>query len=131
VIGNGPSFTTDIIEYALEMAQRMSYGILAMNTAPLKCDGLTIFASSEKKNCEEFKQLSEKNIASFRDQAEKKGIPFENTIKFSSTEDAIVEVTKEYGEIDFVISRSEERQISERQEKREKSAKEIFVYSMI
>jgi len=131
VIGKGTGFTQDIVDYALEMAQRMSYEILAMNTAPIKCESFTLFASSEKKNCQEFKELSEKNIASFRQQAEKKGISFENTIKFSTTEAAIEEVRKEYGEIDFVISGPEERQISEREENRENSAKEIFVYSMI
>ncbi|MBW1895230.1 MAG: hypothetical protein JRI91_16300, partial [Deltaproteobacteria bacterium] len=36
VIGNGSEFTQDIVDYALEMAQRMSYEILALNTAPLK-----------------------------------------------------------------------------------------------
>ena len=131
VIGNGPTFTQDIIEYALEMAQRMSYEILAMNNAPLKCEGFTLFASSEKKNCQAFKEISEKNIATFRNQAEQKGISFENTIRFSTTEVAIEEVRKEYGEIEFVISKSEERQVAEQEEKREQSAKEIFVYSMI
>lgn len=131
VIGNGPVFTEDIIDYAIEMAQRMSYEILALNTAPITCEGFSLFATSEKKNCQEFKEISEENIKSFHNQAEKQGIPFENIIKFKSIETAIEEVRKEYGEIEFVISRSEERQISEREENREKSAKEIFVYSMI
>ena len=131
VIGKGSEFTQDIVDYALEMAQRMSYEILALNTAPLKCESFTLFASSEKKNCQEFKEISEKNIKSFRKQAENKAIHFENTIKFSTTEAAIEEVRKEYGEIDFVISGPEENQIYEREENRERSAKEIFVYSIV
>ncbi|MBW1641597.1 MAG: hypothetical protein JRJ76_02035 [Deltaproteobacteria bacterium] len=131
VIGKGSEFPKDIVDYALEMAKRMSYEILAMNTAPLKDESFKLFASSQNKNCQEFKELSAKNIESFHKQAEKKAIPFEHAIKFSEIDTAIEEIRKEYGTIDFVISGAEEKQISEREENRERPSKEIFVYSMV
>ena len=38
VVGRESTFSKEIIDYALDMAQRMSYEILALNTAPLSCD---------------------------------------------------------------------------------------------
>ena len=35
VMGRESDFSKEIIDYALEMAQRMSYDFLALNTAPL------------------------------------------------------------------------------------------------
>ncbi|MFP4225420.1 MAG: hypothetical protein ACLFRF_01715, partial [Desulfobacterales bacterium] len=46
VIGNGNTFSRRIIDYALEMAQRMSYEILALNVAPLPEEAARLFAPS-------------------------------------------------------------------------------------
>jgi hypothetical protein len=131
VIGSGSEFTKDIVDYAVEMAQRMSYEILAMNTAPLKDESFTLFSASQNKNCQEFQELSTNNIESFRKQAQNKKIPFEHAIKFSETDMAIEEIRKEYGTIDFVISGAEEKQDFEREENRDRPAKEIYVYSVV
>jgi len=131
VIGSGSEFKQDIVEYAIEMAQRMSYEILALNTAPLKDESFTLFSASQNKNCQEFKKLSTNNIESFCKQAQKKTVPFEHVIKFSETDTAIEEIIKEYGTIEFVISGAEGKRVSERDEKRERPEKEIFVYSMV
>ncbi|MBW2325983.1 MAG: hypothetical protein JRF45_05705 [Deltaproteobacteria bacterium] len=46
VMGRESTFSKEIIDYALEMAQRMSYDILALNTAPLSCETFKLFSSS-------------------------------------------------------------------------------------
>ncbi|MCJ7539291.1 MAG: hypothetical protein MUO88_06450, partial [Desulfobacterales bacterium] len=53
VMGRESTFSKEIIDYALEMAQRMSYDILALNTAPLSCDTFKLFSSSRDQVCEE------------------------------------------------------------------------------
>ena len=84
VIGEKGSFSKEIIDYALEMAKRMSYDILALNTASLSCDTFKLF-SSHNKICDEFKLLSEKNIMSFREAAVEKGISFSHKVMFNET----------------------------------------------
>ena len=131
VIGNGSEFKQNIIEYALEMAQRMSYDILALNTAPLKDENFRLFSSSQNKNCQEFKKLSLNNVELFRKQAEQKAVSFDHAVKFCETNAAIEEVRQEYGIIEFVISSAEDKQVLEQEENRERPSKEIFVYSMV
>ncbi|MBU0769481.1 MAG: hypothetical protein KJ687_10355, partial [Proteobacteria bacterium] len=46
VMGRESTFSKEIIDYSLEMAQRMSYNILALNTAPLSCETFKLFSSS-------------------------------------------------------------------------------------
>ena len=43
VMGRESDFSKEIIDYSLEMAQRMSYEILALNTAPLSCETFKLF----------------------------------------------------------------------------------------
>ena len=51
VMGRESTFSKEIIDYALEMAQRMSYDILALNTAPLSCETFKLFSSSRNQVC--------------------------------------------------------------------------------
>jgi len=69
VMGRESTFSKEIIDYALEMAQRMSYEILALNTAPLSCETFKLFSSSHNQVCQEFKNMSEKNAGLFQEAA--------------------------------------------------------------
>jgi hypothetical protein len=131
VMGRESSFSREVIDYALEMAERMSYEIVALNTAPLSCDTFKIFPSSQKKLCHDFKTLSEENVEEFKSRASRIGIPFVHVIKFSETDNALDEMKREYHDIEFVISEAEEEQVVNRVEEGERARKEIFVYSMV
>ena len=131
VVGRESTFSREVIDYALEMAQRMSYGILALNTAPLSCETFKIFPSSRTKLCEDFRSLSENNVREFREQAAKAGLPFEHVVKFNEPDDALEEMKREHHDIEFVVSEEAERQIADRVEEGIRAKKEIFVYSMV
>jgi hypothetical protein len=131
VVGRESTFSREVIDYALEMAQRMSYEILALNTAPLSCETFKIFPSSQKKLCEDFQSLSESNVMKFREKAAKAGLPFEHVVKFSEPDAALEEIKREYHDIEFVVSEEAERQIADRVEEGIRARKEIFVYSMV
>jgi hypothetical protein len=131
VVGRESTFSREVVDYALEMAQRLSYQILALNTAPLSCETFKIFSSSRKKICQDFQSLSEENVKAFREEAEKFGIPFTHVIKFSEREEALEEVREEFGGIEFVVSDMEEERAVDRVEDRERARKRICVYSMV
>ncbi|MBW1734701.1 MAG: hypothetical protein JRJ71_10015 [Deltaproteobacteria bacterium] len=130
VVGREGTFSREVIDYALEMAQRMSYEILALNTAPLSCETFNIFSSSQKKLCQDFRTLSQENVKEFRQEAEKLGISFEHVVKFKEREQALQEINGEFKDIDFVVSDTEEENVI-RAEEGERPTQPIYVYSMI
>lgn len=131
VVGRESTFSREVIDYVLEMAQRMSYEIIALNTAPLSCDTFKIFSSSQKKLCTDFQTLSEENVKAFREEAAAQGIPFAHVVKFSEPDAALEEMKREHIGIEFVVSEAEEEYVTSRAEEVERVRKEIYVYSMV
>jgi hypothetical protein len=131
VMGNESVFAKEIIDYALEMAQRMSYEILALNTAPLSCETFKLFSSSRDQVCEEFKSMSAKNAGLFQELAVEKGIPFDHIVMFSEPEAALESITKEHKDIAFVVSESVEDRTESRIEEGERLRRNVYVYSMV
>lgn len=131
VVGRESAFSKEIIDYALEMSQRMSYEILALNTAPLSCETFKMFSSSRNQLCEEFKSMSEQNAAMFQKAAAEKGIPFDHIIMFSEADEALQEVTKDNKNIAFVVSESIEDRAESRIEEGERLRQNLYVYSIV
>ncbi len=130
VIGNGNSFSQRMIDYALEMAQRMAYEILALNVAPLPRETARLFAPSQNK-IQEFEEGAKRNVRAFQEAAEQSGISFSHEVKFGETDSVIQEVDREYGPVEFVVSEPAEEQVAERPENENRPDKQIYVYSMV
>jgi len=131
VVGRESSFSKEIVDYALDMAQRMSYEILALNTAPFSCNTFKLFSNSRDQLCEEFKSLSEKNAAMFQQAAAEKGIAFGHIVMFGETKAALQEITRDNKNIAFVVSESIEDRDESRIEEGERLRKQLYVYSMV
>jgi hypothetical protein len=131
VAGRESTFSKEIIDYALDMAQRMSYDILALNTAPLSCETFKLFSSSRNQVCEEFKSMSEKNAAMFQQAAAEKGIAFDHIVMFSEADEALQEVTRNNKNISFVVSESIEDRAESRNEEGERLRQHLYVYSIV
>jgi hypothetical protein len=131
VMGRESDFSKEIIDYALEMAQRMSYEILALNTAPLSCETFKLFSSSRNQVCQEFKSMSEKSAGLFQETAAEKGIPFNHVVMFSEPEEALESITREHKDIAFVVSESVEDRGESRIEEGERLYRNLYVYSMV
>jgi len=131
VVGRESIFSREIVDYALEMAQRMSYEILALNTVPLSCETFKLFSSPGKKLCQEFREISEDNARVFREAAEKIGIPFSHVVKFIEPDEALEEMKRDFRDIEFVISEAGDAQVTNRVEAGERLRRDIFVYTMV
>ena len=131
VVGRESTFSREIIDYALEMAQRMSYEILALNSVALSCETFNLFSLSSNKLRQEFREISEENVMVFQEEAEKAGVPFSHTVKFVEPDEALEEMKREYKDIEFVISEAEEEQVTRRVEEGERVRQDIFVYTMV
>jgi hypothetical protein len=107
VKGRESAFSSEVVEYSLELAQRMNYEIIALNTVPLSGPTLRMFSSPRDRICEDFRTLSEKNAHPFKQEAMKRGIPFIHKIKYVNTDAALDEIHREFDEIGFVVSEAE------------------------
>jgi len=131
VMGHESMFSDEVVDYAIDMAKRMSYEILALNSAPLSCDSFSLFSTSRSKLCQEFQSISENNTAAFRKTAETEGIPFVHVVKFDEPEQALASLQKEFENIEFVIADSQPQAAVDRVTETNRPRNELLVYSMI
>ncbi len=130
VVASDNSFSSEMVDYALDMAKRMSYEILALSTAPLSNKTIKLFASSQNQLCDEFKEMAQENIIKFKTMAQEMGLEFSHEIKFRDTDQAIEEVVREHGNIDFVVAEHEKDRSVIKADNRPRTQKEMVVYSM-
>lgn len=120
VIGNQAAFPDKMMTYALEMADRLSYRIYALNAAPVPFDRRPSFETSAKESACAFQNL-----------AREKGIDFSHDIRFTDADQAAEQVAKEVGNIDFIISDGlESSRLSDGIQPENRPVKELLVYSM-
>jgi hypothetical protein len=131
VVGHETMFSQQVIDYALDMAKRMSYEIVALNAAPLSCNAFKPFAASQKKLCDEFQQLSAENAQNFKQAAEEISIPFTHVVKFSEPEKALEMVQQDFSQIDFIISDEQPAAAEDRIAETQRPNRQVYVYSMI
>lgn len=131
VVGNESVFSDSIVDYALEMADRMDYQIIALNTAPLSCDTFRLFKNTSSQICKDFEDLSRQNVIPFEQKALENDISFRHVIKFVETDEALEEVQQEYGEIGFIVSEPENQNpLYNREQNENRPSAGLCVYSM-
>ena len=106
VLGNETVFSKALMDYALDMAGRLSYEVMALNAAGLSTDILSAFPSARLSLLQDFRTHSEGNAVVFREAAAERDIPFSHVVKHSGPDEAVQEVQREVGPIDFVVSES-------------------------
>jgi hypothetical protein len=131
VMGRESAFSSEVVDYAIDMARRMSFEILALNSAPLSCDSFNLFSTSRSKLCQEFQSISEENVLTFRQAADANRIPFTHVVKFDDPEQALTSLQREHGNIEFVISDSPQTTSEDRVADSHRPRNEVLVYSMI
>lgn len=93
VVGSGPSFSTDTMEYSIHLAERLDYDLLAMSVCPA-WDGQV------------FIRQAEGAVGPFRRQAADSGIHFSHVVKFGDLGSAVEELNQEVKRIEFVVADS-------------------------
>ena len=104
VFGRESIFSDALIEHALEMAERLSYEVVALNAAGFSKETLRSFPSVRERVCRDFRIVSEENAVAFREESRRRGIPFSHMVKFSRPDEAIQEIGQDVGPVDFVVS---------------------------
>ncbi|THB80939.1 MAG: hypothetical protein D3926_04635 [Desulfobacteraceae bacterium] len=120
VISDDMTFTPEMMDYALEMAGRLSYKIYALNASPVPPDQKPVFESGAKEHTKRF-----------RDMALERGIDFKHGICFCDADQAAEQAGHEVGHIDYIISEGlEDNRLRDENRLQDRPARELLVYSM-
>ena len=131
VASHDSGFSESAMEYALDMAKRMDYRLIALNAIQLKNPLIDSLSSSKEQICRDFEAEALKNVEMFRAMAVEKGLNFNHVVNFNGIDQAIRELSKEYGEIEFVVSENqEEDRVYNRAENENRVTQRLCVYSM-
>ncbi len=91
VVGKGEAFTQNVMEYALHLAERLDYDILALNIG-------------DKPGDEVFFRKAEESAAMFRQRAEGRGVVCGHFVKFGDPGLAVEEVNHMVRRIELVVT---------------------------
>lgn len=102
VVGGEEGFSEKVIDYAVGMAGRMKYEIVALNVIPV---GKQFFRFlNEKKMTEEFQEKPEKGAMAFRKASEEHNIAFRHMVKFGGFDRVVKDIHREIHRISFVLT---------------------------
>ncbi|NOZ25128.1 MAG: universal stress protein [Nitrospirae bacterium] len=104
VVGGEEGFSKKLVHYAIGMAERMGYEIVALNVIPA---GNRLFSMLNEKVREELRERTAKEAETFRRKAEEKRILFSHNVKFGDFDKSIKEAHKEFKRISFVLTEPE------------------------
>lgn len=127
VVGNEDNFSQRLMDYSLEMAQRMSYRIIALSIEPVPENALKRIAASER--VKEFEDRARENAGKFATAAAERGIPFEHIVRYGGYDATIEQVAKEYGNVEFVVSEPGGEQLADAAGQSGQE-KQLYVYSV-
>ncbi|MGK7344841.1 MAG: hypothetical protein ACNS63_03415 [Candidatus Nitrospinota bacterium M3_3B_026] len=108
VIGDDAGFSDMLKIYALDMAMRMGYSIVALNYRFLPRTRLRGLGPDEIKQKEnELKEDAKAAVAEFESMARERGVGFESATMIGDLDSVVHRVYKERGDIDLVLMEPE------------------------
>ncbi len=105
VVGGEEGFSDRLIHYAVSMAERMNYDIVALNVIPV---GRRLFSFLNEKVKDELRKGAEAAVETFKLKALEMKVNFEHTVKFGDFDRAIRDAHKEHKRISFVLAEPEQ-----------------------
>ncbi len=104
VVGNEAGFSETLSNYAIEMAERMNYEIVALNVIPM---GKRLASFLHDRIKEELQTRTEDAAEAFKTKALEKNIPFTHTVKFGEIDRMIKALNGEFKRVSFILSEPE------------------------
>lgn len=105
VVGKGDLFTEDMTDYAIHLAGRLKYDILAVNVGTEWSD--KSLSGQEAQLFERFRRRATEAGNTLRKRAASSGVHCEHIVKFGTLGKAVEEINHRIKRIEFVITESE------------------------
>jgi hypothetical protein len=103
VLGNEDSFADYLVDYAIDMAERFHYEIIALNALPMPRKTRLLKGYANEIG-ERFHADAKRAGTAFSRKADERGVPFRQEIQLTSEQKAIRHLHKQYGNIEFVLT---------------------------
>ncbi|MBW2090812.1 MAG: hypothetical protein JRI34_01645 [Deltaproteobacteria bacterium] len=108
VVGRGYTFSRELKDYAIGLANRLGYEIVAVNSRDTSIDSLPFHAPFRDRLRQDFITRAKEAAAEFEAQAKAAGIGFTHVIKFGEGVDIIRELHREFKKLEYVVTEPDE-----------------------
>jgi hypothetical protein len=110
VVGKADQFSDPLIEYAIGLAKRMAYEIIALNCATIDIGTSKQSSPYHKEMFENFQSKSANSARFFATRAEKEGIPFRHVVDSGNVGSCVRKIENEINRLQFVLKDPESPQ---------------------
>lgn len=114
VIGHEEGFSDKLSEYALDMAKRLNFELVALNTTSAP---LALSAERRETAIAAFRENAQGNAAALQEKAENKGIAFTHLVEIADQEEAIEKLHGEDPGLRYVLTEPDP-EVARKQESR-------------
>ena len=104
VVGKGETLDAEAIDYAVNLAERLGYDLLALSVNPTLGSKGRLISPYKQRLREKFIQKAKAGGESLQKKVALKGINFEQLVKFGEVGQAVAEVNRQIKRIEFVIT---------------------------
>ena len=106
VVGSEDGFSRPLVDYAVGLAKRMKYEIVALNCAPLTTEAPEKHSPYGEELFQEFKARAAKAVELLASRAAEEGVPIRHVVKSGGLSSCIRELEKEVSRLNFVLTES-------------------------
>lgn len=104
LVGQEHTFSAGVLDYAVHLAARLDYDLIALNVNPALPPGGKFFSPYQRHLRQKFSQRARAAWAEIQPEMASKGIKGEQVVKFGDLAQAVQELHHEFKRIDFVIT---------------------------
>ena len=107
VVAREDGFSRPLVEYAVGLAKRMKYEIVALNCAPLTTEAPEKHSPYGEELLKEFKARAAKAVELLASRASEEGVPLRHVVKSGGLSSCVRELEKEVSRLNLVLTESE------------------------
>jgi nucleotide-binding universal stress UspA family protein len=107
LVGKGETLDPEAIDYAVNLAERLGYDLVALNVNPTLGQKGRVFSPYKHRLREKFTQTAKSVGEALQRKVALKGINFEQVVKFGDLGQAVAEVNRQMKRIEFVITQDD------------------------
>ncbi len=104
VVGKDHTISPGVMDYAINLAARLDYDLIALNINPALKAGAKFFSPYNLRLREKFKQQARAAWAPIQDDLDARGLKGQQVVKFGEVANAVRDLSSEIKRIDFVIT---------------------------
>ncbi|UCG21159.1 MAG: universal stress protein [Deltaproteobacteria bacterium] len=106
VVGSKDGFSRPLIDYAVGLAKRMKYEIVALNCAGIATEASEKHSPYREKLLKEFKARAAEAVEPLASCAAQEGVPIRHVVKSGGLSSCLRELQKEVSRLNFVLTES-------------------------